>query len=78
MINIITDTRPGEPDILADNKNKPLIIIDLDQNPICGYPAPRRGGWTTVALQKIGDEFEEGCAYLISGNERIFVGSSEI
>lgn len=77
MILIITDIKPGEPDILTAQANDTLVICDLDGVELHCSPAPTNG-WTTAALQSVAEQFEEGDAYLRSVTGQKWIGSSEI
>jgi hypothetical protein len=78
MIQFITDTQPGEPDVLSKLQFKELRIQDLEGHTILNHPAPEEG-WTherlTLMAEKLSEETVDGAeGYL--GNE--WVGSTEV
>lgn len=78
MIHIITDTLPGEPEILPLLRYKELRITDLDGNSIYVFPAPA-SGWTHEALvAKTADLFIFGDGRANAYLETVWIGSTEV
>lgn len=79
MINVITDCRPGEPDILTGVSKKTLAIKSLDSILLMSF-APPAAGWThediCATCSRISKELLEDGADAYLG--RIKVGSTEI
>lgn len=78
-VYIVTDQRPGEPDILTPAKHYPLVL-SVNGKSVASCPAPANG-WEHETLQATVDEL---CVYLSAagvtdaylGGE--WVGSSEV
>ena len=49
MIHLVTDVRPGEPDILTPVRRERLLVTDEDGQVVHSGPAPP-GGWTHDTL----------------------------
>jgi len=50
-MHLITDTQPGEPDILSAIRHEPLQIADLSGEELACFPAPEEG-WSHEGLCK--------------------------
>lgn len=78
MIQFLTDSVPGEFDILDDLRHKDLYIRHIDDRLIKTISAPS-GGWTHESLQDLGfllqDETQDGANAFLG---RDFVGSTEV
>jgi len=48
-MHLITDTKPGEPDILSAIRHEPLQIADLAGEELASFPAPEEG-WSHDTL----------------------------
>lgn len=78
MLNLVTDQRPGEPDLLATVKHLAFEIRSLAGNVLATVTAPVTG-WTHEQLQAVAMQHEaitrDGADGYLGGE---WIGSSEI
>ncbi len=49
VINVVTDCRPGEPDIILGREFEPLLVVREDGELVKKVLAPE-GGWTRIKI----------------------------
>jgi hypothetical protein len=78
MLHLVTDQRPGEPDILGSVKHEAFEVRSLDGNVLATVGAPA-SGWTHAELVTVAAEHtdltHDGADGYLGG---VWVGSTEV